>query len=234
MFKNGSLQDLEDWKKNIDEFYREETNKKWAMLEKGLSQKIQKFLSNMDIGYINSYRNTFLLRKMRDEDKEFRGYNFEWTILCMNETYILKVYYDKICLTRVTNDKNLYFQKYDKNGIVIEDKSSVYSFPQKGDKKKGVVWKSSPHQTTIYKYFDEELVKQALILINNFPKTKILTVYETYKRRCKKYPIIETREAIFCLLAIWKYRQSSLSIFPKDMIRLIGETLWKDRTKFFV
>ena len=115
--KYGTLKDLEEWKRNVDEIYRLEGNKKWEMIERGLDRKIQNFLNSYHEGktfHITSYINRFSIKKMIYEDESFLGeYDFEWKINSIFGTIIyLQAHHNKICLYDAKIDRTLYFEKY--------------------------------------------------------------------------------------------------------------------------
>lgn len=132
---------------------------------------------------------------------------------CGITIYYLQIYHDKICLYDASVDKTLYFEKY--------------------KKEKKVFYRRSRNQISLYHYFDEDLSNQTIHLLNRFPRNKILDMYKIAKKRYKQYAILETQNAIVCFLCIRWFRVSIISIFPKDIARLIAKSLWDDREKFF-
>lgn len=68
----GTLKGLKEWKRNVDEIYRIEENKKWEMIERGIERKIQKFLINYYEGEI------FHIIHITSLNSVFKGFDFDF------------------------------------------------------------------------------------------------------------------------------------------------------------
>jgi len=210
----GSIVQLERFKTKIDEQIAQEKMIAYQLLYKHLSRKIMKFIDDhiKDCNLITNSNTTFIYEFVNDNKYERFIFRFEKYLLTISIKFMqgITVTLDK------EGDSN--FLLFDKNNI----------------------WQVHNFFKQYIGLYDPIILNIILLFIERFFQLNtesstgtIAKLYNSLNNNYKAHPIAETEEAIICMLNIRWFRESILSELPKDVVRLIGKILWKDRNNIF-
>ncbi len=77
--------------------------------------------------------------------------------------------------------------------------------------------------------FSTEILSDVLNFINSIDIHKMDLIIRNITTEYDLYPLEMVEDACRCLIAIRLFRESALSILPKDVVKLITKELWKTR-----
>jgi len=205
----GSINDLEKYKISIIHLIENEIDRRCKIVNNYLSTKVSKFLSR-EIKNCDSITNSKNSLEYTEIDNVIE---FTW---------------------RIDNSKLIveYFFAVPEIYARLETFDNMTSFKWQ-DK-----WRKWGIQGLYPPSFDMNLLNIATGFLDQLTSSysvinKLLNLCRSTTENCKLFPIAETEEAIICMLNIRWFRESILSELPKDIVRLIGKILWKDRNNFF-
>jgi len=203
---NGTIDDLYEFEKQILTVIINERTRRQQQVDNAVRKYMQTYLATKLPGFelITDTKNYFNIYKCTSVYDKHYDHTFTWSI----GDNKFQIEYNKdntVTISLSSHGQTIYF-----TSLITDEWAIANKFN----------WKLIQLIPEFVKQF-AKLKEDTIIMCNN------------YRKKCEKYPIIQTQNAIICLLQIRKYNESQLSILPKDIVNLIAKILWQDRLKFY-